>query len=289
MTGDKMYSEYITEPCLDAIRTMDGPGYGLKQKDLDRIRELKTKYNLDIPSSITNGNVKNMSEELKRDAAGYLAICNTFDMDAAYGDDGDYFFRAMEPYDRSALLTLIHHTGVKPWIDEYNNPASKQYSLLETAKTGIREDMVKSLITKDDGSLVDWPLQDKEADKMISRLRAIKLMYDIGNDSFANDKALEQTYNRWAKSENLIEDIAGCIKAIADGSLTNADAFDQETEEDWEAGPEEIGEPMANVAENNTNEKTGLLSKLTNKAKNLFTNSEESNNAAQGNSNVNMQ
>lgn len=287
MINDKPYNDYITESCLDAIKTLDGASYGLKQKDLDRIRALKTQYHLDIPSSITSGQVSTMREADKRDAAGYLAICNTFDMDAAYGDDSDYFFQSMEQFDRSALLTLIHSTGPDKWIQQYKDQQTKQYSLLNAIKTGNRENIVRALISKADGTLVDWPAKEQDKQSLLRSLSAVKLMYDIGNDSFANEQSKTKTYNRWEKDTDLIENISGAIKAISEGDMANNEKYDDDAEIDWEAGPDSAVGSMIEEATSeepqNREEKpneTSVLATLTKPIKKLFTNSEENQNAA---------
>ena len=322
----KPYSSYISEAALDAICYLEGHHdgkkkpkgdpfettyYGIRQSGLDEFKRLTKAgwFGNEVPKELTASTLDSLTEEQAREITGYLAMANTRKMDSAYGDNSCQYISALPIDVRSAILTLAHNRGVDKMIQNYKNNPNDPSSILRAARTGEREAIGMSILTMPDGTLCNSPAKSKKPGNVNRHMAAVRLMYDTDNESFKDEDSKDKTYSEWKNDENIVKKWANLMTLIHDGNLAKAD--DKEKENFYcyainngarinkeksdisnaPIAPQEGFKQSTNVStsQQQKNEDEGALAKLTNGMKKLFTNKEETTNAAQRNKNIDMQ
>lgn len=307
------YASYISEQALDAIYVLEGhfkgaetPSradgkkdptttyYGITENGLSQVRSLSRK-GVKVPSELLKANVKSLTKDQARDAAGYIAMHNTMTMDDAYGDDAPGYFSQLPLSWRSAILTVQHTGGTNKLKDSLNDPNAKG-SLLKAIKTGDREQIATALISKSDGSLMDEPAGSNNRGRINRILAGVKLMYDTDNNTFKDVKSRDEAFNRWKKNPNTVKMVADNLQNIYRGTVAKRN--DDYNMRSLAKASKQTIQPQNNavpVDDENVNEpvgqnppKQGLLSKLTGGVKKLFTKEEVQPNA-QRDTNVDLQ
>lgn len=311
----KDYSNYISESALDAIYVMEGhfdgaknptghngkkekltTYYGITEDGLYDLRRLKSAYSVDVPNDLLKADVKSLSEKQARDVAGYLAMYYTKEFDSQY-DDGIPYFYNLPLNVRSGVLSVVMNGGLKAMKQAYkDNP--KGCNVLNAAKTGSRENVGVALMCKNANQLMDEPYQSPKRGRVNRILAGIRLMYDTNNNSFKDVDSRDKVYDEWLKDKHVVQryanhmrniELANKVKQYQDDDIINTAAF-------YEDNPG-TSAPMAEQTksqaprEDQTKEKPGVITKLTNGVKKLFTNSNEQENAnvAERGQDVNMQ
>lgn len=305
--------DYITPQALDALYVLEGHSkgvetpkkndgkqdkpttyYGMTDTGLNRIRELARKkdINIPLPAWLEKATIKGLTKEQAREAAGYLAACNTKLLDNCY-NDGNYNFSRLPKEWRSAILTLAHTGGVNSWIKSLSDPKAIG-STLQAIKTGDRELIARSLMSKADGSLMDEPHNSPKRGRINRILSAVKLLYDTQANTFKDEKSRDAAYKRWGDNKFTVMNVNNHLANIYHANFLTKQQEDNMRQmaigNKWYPPQEETPEPN-NLTESNAigqAQSEGLLTKLTNKAKNLFTNSEEKQNANNPDGNINM-
>ena len=303
-------NDYITPQALNAIYVLEGhykgaetpksykghldkttTYYGMTDDGLATIRSSKLK----IPEYLKKATAKTLTKEQAEEAAGYLAAVHTDMLDNAYGDDNKHFSRLPLAW-RSAILALAHSNGVNGWIKSYKE--GSKGSLLQAIKTGDREVICRYMMAKKDGSIMDEPHGSEKSGRINRILASVKLMYDTAGKSFKDAKAKDETFKRWKDNEYTVRNVQNHLYNIHIANIQNRDyedsmrEFAQQdlllTRPDQQAVDNEtVQQPVPQQAEKP--QKQGFIANLTNKAKNLFTNTKEDTQNASGNTNINMQ
>lgn len=309
-----IYNDYISEAALDAIYVLEGhfkgaetptrhdgkkdpptTYYGITQNGLEQLKELRRKYGVDVPKDLLQADVNSLTKKQARDVAGYVAMHNTFVMDDSYGEDTPGYFSQLPLNVRSAILTVQHTGGTNKLKKSLNDPNAKG-SLLKAIKSGDREEIAMALISKSDGTLMDEPSKSNNRGRINRYLAAVKLMYDSDNKTFSTVASRDKTFNRWRDNPNTVNNVANMLQTIYRGNIAkqNEDYIMRNTptinlaHANTANNAEPIDEQNVNSPVPAAN-KTGILANLTKPIKKLFTNSEENQNVAQGNQDINLQ
>lgn len=301
--------EYITPQALNALYVLEGhyngpetptsykgnkekttTYYGMTDAGLATIRASK----LQIPEYLKKATASTLTKEQAREAAGYLAAAHTKKLDEAYGDESNQFSRLPLAW-RSAILTLAHSNGVNGWIDSYKKGNSG--SLLKAIKTGDREIISRYMMAKEDGGIMDEPHGSNKSGRINRILASVKMMYDTECKAFKDAKAKDATFKRWTDNEFTVRNVQNHLYNIHIANLHNREYEDELREFSKQnllltkpdQNPVVDGGETVQDAEPQQQEKDGLLANLTKPIKKLFTNREEKQNVAQGNTNINLQ
>lgn len=304
--------EYITPQALNAIYVLEGhykgpetpksykghldkttTYYGMTDDGLATIRASKLK----IPEYLKKATASTLTKDQAAEAAGYLAAVHTQMLDRAYGDDNNNFSRLPLAW-RSAILALAHSNGVNGWIKSYKE--GNKGSLLQAIKTGDREVICRYMMAKKDGAIMDEPHGSDKSGRINRILASVKLMYDTQGKSFKDAKAKDDTFKRWKNNEFTVRNVQNHLYQIHVANLRNRDYEDglrDFAERDLLlANPDQraidnetVQQPVAQPESSSEQEKPSLLANLTKPIKKLFTNSEENQNVAQGNPDINLQ
>lgn len=299
--------EYITPQALNALYVLEGhyngpetptsykggkdkttTYYGMTDAGLATIRSAKIK----LPEYLKNATAKTLTKQQAREAAGYLAAVHTQMLDRAYGDDNKRFSSLPLAW-RSAILTLAHSNGVNGWIKSYNdkNPGS----VMQAIKTGDREVIARYMMAKKDGSIMDEPHGSDKSGRINRILAAVKLMYDTEGKAFKDVKAKDATFKRWKDNEYTVRNVQNHLYHIHLANLRNSD-YEEDMREFAasdnlflaDKNNQTVDEETVQSVREEKPQESGMLANLTNPIKKLFTNSEEKQNVAQGNTDINL-
>ena len=150
-------------------------------------------------------------------------------------------------------------------------------SILQAAKTGSRENMALALMSGANGNLMDEPSKSNNRGRINRILSGIKLMYDTQNKNFSDVKKRDAAYKRWQENPNTVKIVSNHLRNIEAGNRVKRREIDN-----MQYGAAAFDQGLiASLPKNESN--------LTNNIKNLFTNSEENQNVAQGNPDINLQ
>lgn len=308
LTPAVQINDYITPQALNALYVLEGhyngpekpksykgkldkttTYYGMTDAGLATIRSSKLK----LPDWLRKAKAETLTKEQAREAAGYLAAAHTDMLDNAF-EGGNQEFSRLPLAWRSAILTLAHSNGVNGWIKSYKEGNSG--SLLKAIKTGDREVICRYMMAKEDGSIMDEPHGSPKSGRINRVLSAVKLMYDTEAKAFKDAKTKDTTFKRWTDNEFTVRNVQNHLYHIHLANLRNAD-YERSMREFSKqnlllkpsAGNNVIDDGTVQSPDEPQKEKPGLIAKLTQPFKKLFTNKEENQNVAKGNTDVNLQ
>lgn len=278
------YHGSITERGLEIIKNAEGPKkhdtnlYGITQIGLDGLQKLTTKYDVYVPEKFVNADAMKLSEEDCREAAGYIAMLNERLVDTFTGTD---YFSKLPLETKSGFLTYLHNEG--PYQLRKSMWKNLPGSFLNAVKTGNPYEMGVAMMSDENGN----PLKNNG----FSRRKLIALNA-IGNKQFTFNEAQERELDIRRRQPGFFEETQMRARRLAN---------------DWYAPREEILKEASNPmgwlksnpnmqdleAKNPSKEEQepGVITKLTNGVKKLFTNSkeQESANVAERGQDINMQ
>lgn len=324
---EKAYSSYITENAIDAIGTLEGHWkgaertadgllttyYGITKWSLGSMRQLKSKYKVDIPDELLGPDTSKMNDkeataalekklkeltpEQARDITGYFAMYNTKQLDSVYGDNECKYISNLPIDVRSGILTLVHNEGERPYRLNYGKKEIKN-SILKAAKSGDREEIVMALLSDKDGKLIKCPSESDNRGHCNRVLAAVRMIYDTENNSFQNRDTMSKLYDQWKKDKNIVNKLSSAALSVRMGNLAKEDDKDEMdyycsmyrngVNREMSPIPSPVKDPAAEMRLNTKSFISGVASGFTEGIKNLFTRNKEEPNVT-GNENVNMQ
>ena len=302
-------NDYISNDALDALYTLEGhykgaetpknykggtdkatTYYGMTEAGLNTIR----KSGIDIPSWLKTASVSSITKEQARQAAGYLAVAHTKQLDGAYDDGETNRFSSLPLAWRSAILVLAHSNGVNGWINSYKE--GNKGSLLRAIKSKDRELICRYMMAKKDGSIMDEPYGSEKSGRINRILASVKLMYDTTGKDFKTAADKDAAFKRWRENPNTVRNVQTHMYYIHNANLQNRDYMDnlrkavgQDSLPAFSPDKELMDGKTVQANKAPEPEKPGIFANLTKPFKKLFTNSEEKENVAQGNNDINLQ
>lgn len=303
--------DYITDAALDALYVLEGhykgpekpknykgsvdkttTYYGMTDAGLNTIR----KAGLDIPSWLKNASASSLTKEQARQAAGYLAMAHTKQLDAAYGDDNPNKFSSLPLEWKSAILVLAHSNGVNGWINSYKD--GHKGSLLKAISSKDRELICRYMMAKKDGSIMEEPHDSEKSGRVNRILASVKLMYDGQGKDFKTAETKDAAFKRWKENPYTVRNVQNHLYHIHIANLQNKDYMDslrkavgQNVLPAFNPDKETMDGETVQANQEPQPQKEGVMSKLTKPFKKLFTNSKEQESAdvAERDQDVNMQ
>lgn len=278
-------SNYINDRGLEIIRVAEGhlkgydtknktTYYGITQAGIDGLEALQRVYKVRIPEWIRDAKVDKITEKQARELTKYNAMLNTKLIEDFASSPN---FSKLSLDTRSAFLTYFHN--VSPYSMRKSFEENKPGSFLRAVRTGNPYLMGQALISRGDGSSLG------DIDNGYKR-RAMMTVMAIGNKDFTMSIQQERDMDIRFKLPKFGDEAHQRLGELANNWFSyrkNSEvmfAFEDEKKQQKQA-PKQPEPPVSNLPEPSKNE--GLLANLTKPIKNLFTNSEETNNAAQRN------
>lgn len=220
--------DYISQKGLNSIRSLEGhfsgvengsiendkniktTYYGITQNGIEGVKQLEKKFNIKIPEYIKTAKVEDITEKQAREITGYHAVLLTEKINQAVNDDS---FMNLTISERSALLAYLHSTGVDGMIKSSKNPSNKG-SLINAIKTNNIYNIGKSLITKEDGSVMS---ELNEGNKgMKNRILAtLSMMFDP-DASFETVEDRDNMYNHYSMTSNIVKNMNKCLGLLSE-------------------------------------------------------------------------
>lgn len=303
ITHDAYLDLYMTEPIIQYIYTVEGHHkgaemvpdsngktktettyYGITKHSLGDVQKA---YADEIPESIKKATVKTLTEEQAKEVAYYNARFLSERISSYMKKNPDAFMN-LDVQDRAALLSVFWATGTTNLKKSYDED-SKGSILRVIENNGSKQDIIRALLSKEDGTPMADPKDDGKNGVRNRYYGAVKYMYD--EDAGLSDrKTLDEARKRWAKyktTTNILRcnDEYGQWKRRQnenDATYMNACVANLNT-----GKKENASEPQTKPVENEPADSISLFTKFTNAMKNLFTNTNGDENG--GNENNDLQ
>ena len=303
ITHDAYLDLYMTEPVIQYIYTVEGHHkgaemvpdsngktktettyYGITKHSLGDVQKA---YADEIPESIKKATVKTLTEEQAKEVAYYNARFLSERISSYMKKNPDAFMN-LDVQDRAALLSGFWATGTTNLKKSYDED-SKGSILRVIENNGSKQDIIRALLSKEDGTPMADPKDDGKNGVRNRYYGAVKYMYD--EDAGLSDrKTLDEARKRWAKyktTTNILRcnDEYGQWKRRQnenDATYMNACVANLNT-----GKKENASEPQTKPVENEPADSISLFTKFTNAMKNLFTNTNGDENG--GNENNDLQ
>lgn len=303
ITHDAYLDLYMTEPVIQYIYTVEGHHkgaemvpdsngktktettyYGITKHSLGDVQKA---YADEIPESIKKATVKTLTEEQAKEVAYYNARFLSERISSYMKKNPDAFMN-LDVQDRAALLSVFWATGTTNLKKSYDED-SKGSILRVIENNGSKQDVIRALLSKEDGTPMADPKDDGKNGVRNRYYGAVKYMYD--EDAGLSDrKTLDEARKRWAKyktTTNILRcnDEYGQWKRRQnenDATYMNACVANLNT-----GKKENAPEPQTKPVENEPADSISLFTKFTNAMKNLFTNTNGDENG--GNENNDLQ
>lgn len=303
ITHDAYLDLYMTEPIIQYIYTVEGHHngaemvpdsngktktettyYGITKHSLGDVQKA---YADEIPESIKKATVKTLTEEQAKEVAYYNARFLSERISSYMKKNPDAFMN-LDVQDRAALLSVFWATGTTNLKKSYDED-SKGSILRVIENNGSKQDIIRALLSKEDGTPMADPKDDGKNGVRNRYYGAVKYMYD--EDAGLSDrKTLDEARKRWAKyktTTNILRcnDEYGQWKRRQnenDATYMNACVANLNT-----GKKENASEPQTKPVENEPADNISLFTKFTNAMKNLFTNTNGDENG--GNENNDLQ
>lgn len=303
ITHDAYLDLYMTEPVIQYIYTVEGHHkgaemvpdsngktktettyYGITKHSLGDVQKA---YADEIPESIKKATVKTLTEEQAKEVAYYNARFLSERISSYMKKNPDAFMN-LDVQDRAALLSVFWATGTTNLKKSYDED-SKGSILRVIENNGSKQDIIRALLSKEDGTPMADPKDDGKNGVRNRYYGAVKYMYD--EDAGLSDrKTLDEARKRWAKyktTTNILRcnDEYGQWKRRQnenDATYMNACVANLNT-----GKKENAPEPQTKPVENEPADSISLFTKFTNAMKNLFTNTNGDENG--GNENNDLQ
>jgi len=303
ITHDAYLDLYMTEPVIQYIYTVEGHHkgaemvpdsngktktettyYGITKHSLGDVQKA---YADEIPESIKKATVKTLTEEQAKEVAYYNARFLSERISSYMKKNPDAFMN-LDVQDRAALLSVFWATGTTNLKKSYDED-SKGSILRVIENNGSKQDIIRALLSKEDGTPMADPKDDGKNGVRNRYYGAVKYMYD--EDAGLSDrKTLDEARKRWAKyktTTNILRcnDEYGQWKRRQnenDATYMNACVANLNT-----GKKENASEPQTKPVENEPADSISLFTKFTNAMKNLFTNTNGDENG--GNENNDLQ
>lgn len=303
ITHDAYLDLYMTEPVIQYIYTVEGHHkgaemvpdsngktktettyYGITKHSLGDVQKA---YADEIPESIKKATVKTLTEEQAKEVAYYNARFLSERISSYMKKNPDAFMN-LDVQDRAALLSVFWATGTTNLKKSYDED-SKGSILRVIENNGSKQDIIRALLSKEDGAPMADPKDDGKNGVRNRYYGAVKYMYD--EDAGLSDrKTLDEARKRWAKyktTTNILRcnDEYGQWKRRQnenDATYMNACVANLNT-----GKKENASEPQTKPVENEPADSISLFTKFTNAMKNLFTNTNGDENG--GNENNDLQ
>lgn len=278
------YSSDISERGLEIIknaeggRTKDTNLYGITQAGLDGLETLTNRYGIKVPDWAIGADVMKLSENQCREVAGYIAALNTRLVDT-FSKTNNFSTLPLET--KTGFLTYLHNES--PYRLRKSFAKGMPGSFLKAVQTGNPYEMGVALMSNSDGS----PLENDG----FARRKMIALMA-IGNKNYTFDAGQERDLDIRRKQPRFYEETQKRVRRLANDWYVPRQEIQERYQNPMQwlkstKTPDELKSESQMTEENNS--KTGFFANLTNNIKNLFTNSEENTNVAQGNQDINLQ
>ena len=301
ITHNAYLDMYMTEPVIQYIYTVEGHYKGAEMVP-DSNGKTKTettyygitKYSLgdvqkayadEIPESIKKATVKSLTQEQAKEVAYYNARFLSERL-SSYLKNNPEAFMNLDVQDRSALLSVFWATGTTNLKKSYDDD-SKGSILRVIENGGTKQDIIRALLSKEDGTPMADPKDDGKNGVRNRYYGAVKYMYD--EDAGLSDRvALDDARQRWAKYKTTTN-ILRCNDEYAqwkrvqnenDATYMNACVANLETPK------KENKEPKPTVSEQPEAKDVNLFTKFTNAMKNLFTDTNGAENVRKQNDNL---
>lgn len=284
--------KYITKHVIECLYIMEGykngaketlePSgaktwttyYGITAGALDNIKRLN-KDEFNVPEELLNATVKSLTKKQAREVAYYNAAYLTKYLDNQF--ENKESFSDLDINMRSAILSALWtggHTKLKKSYDE-DAPGS----LLRAIETQDRENIARALISNADGSIMKNPNGGKTDGLKNRYYAAIRLMYNP-NEMLNDEARKDELYNKWS-NEPTSTNIVNCLNTIQRANIGfNTEqkyACDMNSFIGSKEAQDEVFEQNAttDIPKQENTQEDGFLVKFTNALKNLFTNTNQ--------------
>lgn len=292
---------YINSRGLEIIKNAEGHNsydpktkttyYGITQAGIDGLEALQRVYKTRIPEWIRDAKVETITEAQARTLTKYNAMLNT-KLIEDFSSSPNFTNLSLDT--KSAFLTYFHN--VSPYSMRRSFAENKPGSFLRAVRIGNPYLMGRALISRGDGSSLG------DIDDGYKRRAMIAIMA-VGNKNFTFTAQQERDMDIRFKLPKFGDEAHARLGELADDWMTYRKV--SEGSFDWLASNtknnrnEIQSQPPATMPQQATQDAPApmrqnrnldsLLTNLTNTIKNLFTNSEENQNVAQRNQDINLQ